>query len=132
MNLKRHIRIQIQRQLFLRIGFTYSKIIYFNINCLCGLSSKIVHFSLFCRVRVEARFLLENPFIGFLYVVIQVINCSHGCFNSRKQGSVTAQKRSLPLRISLVNVTESDLVTFTEEILNVKLHFLCSVSSVNN
>ena len=37
---------------------------------------------------------------------------------------------SFPLRISSVNVTKSavpaDLVTFTEEILNGKLHFLCS------
>ena len=36
----------------------------------------------------------------------------------------TAQKMKFPLRISSVNV---DLVTFTEEILNGKLHFLCSV-----
>ena len=37
---------------------------------------------------------------------------------------------SFPLRISSVNMTKSadaDLVTFTEEIFNVKLHFLCSV-----
>ena len=32
---------------------------------------------------------------------------------------VTAQKKNFPLRIS-----SSDLVTFTEEILNGKLHFL--------
>ena len=41
----------------------------------------------------------------------------------------TAQKMKFSLRISSVNVTKSttaDLVTFTEEILNVKLHFLCS------
>ena len=37
------------------------------------------------------------------------------------------RKRSFPLRISSVNVTPADLVTFTEEILNGKLHFLCSV-----
>ena len=40
------------------------------------------------------------------------------------------KKRSFPLRISSVNVIKSaepaDLVTFTEEILNEKLHFLCS------
>ena len=40
-------------------------------------------------------------------------------------------KWSCPLRISSVNVTNpqetADLVTFTEEILNVQLHFLCSV-----
>ena len=43
----------------------------------------------------------------------------------------TAQKWSFPLRISSVNVTKSaencGLVTLTEEILNGKLHFLCSV-----
>ena len=34
---------------------------------------------------------------------------------------------SFPLRISSVNVTKSaDLVTFTEEIRNGKLHILCS------
>ena len=41
------------------------------------------------------------------------------------------EKWSLPLRISSVNVNRklqktADLVTFTEEILNGKLHFLCS------
>ena len=42
----------------------------------------------------------------------------------------TAQKWSFPLRISSVNVTKSavtDLVGFTEEIFNAKLHLLCSV-----
>ena len=41
------------------------------------------------------------------------------------------RKWSFPLRISSVNVTKSleiaDLVTFTEEILVGKLHFLCSI-----
>ena len=42
------------------------------------------------------------------------------------------KKGSFPLTISSVNVTKStvscvtDLVTFTEEVLNRKLHFLCS------
>ena len=43
----------------------------------------------------------------------------------------TAQKISFPLRISLVNVTKSAVscgfLTFTEETLNGKLHFLCNV-----
>ena len=40
------------------------------------------------------------------------------------------KKCSVLLRISSVNVTKSavDLVTFTEEILNGKLHLLCSVT----
>ena len=42
------------------------------------------------------------------------------------------KKWSIPLRISFVNVTKypqetADLFTFTEEFLNGKLHFLCSV-----
>ena len=46
---------------------------------------------------------------------------------------VTLHKKwSFPLRICLLNVTNlqktANLVTFTEEILNGKLHFLCSVS----
>ena len=40
----------------------------------------------------------------------------------------TAQKWSFPLRISSVN----NLVTFTVEILNGKLHFLCRVVSARN
>ena len=46
----------------------------------------------------------------------------------------TAQKLSFSLKISLVSVTKSAfsfLVTFTEEILNGKLDFLCSVSFTN-
>ena len=41
------------------------------------------------------------------------------------------KKRSFPFRISSVNVTKSavscGLFTFTEEVLNGKFHFLCSV-----
>ena len=40
---------------------------------------------------------------------------------------ITAQKMKFSRKISSVNVTKSDLVTFTEEILNGKLHFLCGV-----
>ena len=47
--------------------------------------------------------------------------------------TITAQKISFPLRIAPVNVTKSvDLVTFIEEILNGKLHFLCSVYIIHN
>ena len=42
------------------------------------------------------------------------------------------KKWSFPLRISTVNVSKfaetADLVTFTKEILNVKLRFLCSIT----
>ena len=44
---------------------------------------------------------------------------------TEKAIEITAQKMKFPLRISSVNVTKS-LVTFNEEILNGKLHFLCS------
>ena len=42
----------------------------------------------------------------------------------------TAKKQNFPLRISSANVAKphltEDLVTFTEEILNGKVHFLCN------
>ena len=38
------------------------------------------------------------------------------------------KKSSVPLRMFSVNVTKSAVSTFTEEILNGKLHFLCSVN----
>ena len=44
--------------------------------------------------------------------------------------SALYKNKSFPLRISAVSVTKpqfpADVVTFTEEILNGKLHFLCS------
>ena len=57
-----------QAQLFFRIGLTNWNIIekYFRINFLSSLSAKYDLLSLLCRVRVEARFPLENPFIYFL------------------------------------------------------------------
>ena len=36
-------------------------------------------------------------------------------------------KKGFPLKTSSVNVITADLVTFSEEILNGKLHFLCSI-----
>ena len=53
--------------------------------------------------------------------VLQALNVQH---NHLKP--IYHKKRSFPLRISSVNAT-AGLVTFTEEILNGKLHFLCSV-----
>ena len=55
----------------------------------------------------------------------------------RKQLTNTVQKKwSFPLTISLVNVTKSTISCgfglISEEILNGKLHFLCSVSCVAN
>ena len=41
-------------------------------------------------------------------------------------GGTLRKKCSFPLRISSLNVFPEDLVTFTEEIHNGKLHFLCS------
>ena len=50
--------------------------------------------------------------------------------------TVTVHKKiRFPLRISSVNVTKSavstDLVIFDKEILNGKLHFLCSVNTIS-
>ena len=50
---------------------------------------------------------------------------------TEKAIEITAQKMKFPLRISSVNVTKS-LVTFNEEILNGKLHFLCSAVFAEN
>ena len=54
-----------------------------------------------------------------------------GCFWGVEKGCIALhKKRSFPLRIFSVNLTKSadscDLVTFTEEIPNAKLHFLCN------
>ena len=50
------------------------------------------------------------------------------------QSMLLYKKWSFPLRIFSVNVTKpadpADLFTFTEELLNGKLHFLCSVASI--
>ena len=60
---------------------------------------------------------------------------------SRKYASISdihcTKNWSFPLRISSVTVTKSAgnyayLITFTEEILNGKLHFLCSDTCKNN
>ena len=46
------------------------------------------------------------------------------------KSEVEVKKSSSSSRISSVNVTKTaDLVTFTEEILNEKFHFLCSVKT---
>ena len=56
--------------------------------------------------------------------------------NKLRTASFPCTKISFPLRISSVNVTKSaghaDLVTFTEEILNGKLNFLCSLLCLGN
>ena len=79
---------------------------------------------LFCFV---FRVLYAPPFstspYTYKYKIATRVNfrvCNHGNFTLHK-------KWSFPLRISSVNVIKSDLVTFTEEILNGKLRFLCSV-----
>ena len=76
-----------QTQMFLGIGFTNWNVIEkcFKMNFLTSLSAKNDLLSLLCRVRFEAHFPLESPFIFFLQVVIMVISCSFGVFNSRKQ-----------------------------------------------
>ena len=53
----------------------------------------------------------------------------YNVFPEVNKESVLHKKWSFSLRISPVNVTKcsADLVTFTEEILSEKLHFLCSI-----
>ena len=69
-------------------------------------------------------------FSRYLYSIQQTLNMILHSANTNS-GIHIAQKKSFPLRISLVNVTKSqktaDLVMFIKEILNGKLHFLCSV-----
>ena len=62
------------------------------------------------------------------------IHSNNAVFQLTTQDTCTLtlhKKPSFPLRISSVNMTNSqfpaDLVTFIEEILNGKLHFLCNV-----
>ena len=58
---------------------------------------------------------------------------SKGEFHCLKSRFVATQKMKFSIKISSVDVTKSQLsaylVTLTEEILNRKLHFLCSVFS---
>ena len=57
-----------QAQMFLRIGFTNWNVIekYFRINFLSSLSAKNDLLNLLDRVRVEAHFPLERPFVSFM------------------------------------------------------------------
>ena len=54
---------------------------------------------------------------------------SYFAFHYTNSVTFTAQKMKFTLRISSVNVTTADLVTFTKEILNGKLHLLFRVLS---
>ena len=56
-----------QAQMFLRTDFTNGNITekYFSMNFLSSLFAKNDFLSLLCRVRVEAHFPLESPFIYF-------------------------------------------------------------------
>ena len=64
--------------------------------------------------------------LGKIYTLLEMLSVCY--FNTPP----TKKKKSFLLKISSVNVTKSsvscDLVTFTEDILNGKLHFLWSVS----
>ena len=64
-------------------------------------------------------------------VIMQVLVSSLMLYLTRWKFTLH-KKWSFPLRISSINLTKSagncDLVTFTEEILHGKFHFLCSVS----
>ena len=51
---------------------------------------------------------------------------SRTSYNNHASQLLIKQKISFSLRISSVNVTIADLVTFTQQILHWKVHFLCS------
>ena len=53
--------------------------------------------------------------------------CQISTMNALAKRLPLHKKWSFPLRISSVNVETADLVTFTEEILNGKLYFLCTL-----
>ena len=69
-----------------------------------------------------------------IYIGYYAVNYADLLISPNLKKTLTLHKKwSFPLRISSVNVTKSaqktaDLVTFTGEILNGKLHFLCSVT----
>ena len=77
---------------------------------------------------LSSKILTENLMIQVLRSVRHVIIHFH--FLSLSLLLTLDKKWSFLLRISSVNVTKSDLVTFIVEILNRKLHFLCSVISM--
>ena len=79
--------------MFLGIGFTNWNVTEkcFGINFLSSFSAKNGLLSLLCRVRVESHFPLESPFIYLFQVVIKVISCTFGVFNSRKQERVVSK-----------------------------------------
>ena len=67
----------------------------------------------------------ENAFQNRWVPLFHFTRPNHPNQSNQSYNPHCTKKWSFPLRISSVNVT-SDLVTFTEEILNGKLHFLCS------
>ena len=76
-----------------------------------------IHNCRFAHIYWRNRYWKTSFFVEFVFFKL----CKHRMVALHK-------KWSFPLRISSVNVTKSattDLVTFTEEILNGKLHFLC-------
>ena len=79
---------------------------------------------------VWETFCEESLNLGICGDCIQHILWRLKCWPLPSQLKYTAQKMNFLLRISSVNVITSagncGLVTFTEEILNGKLHFLCS------
>ena len=71
---------------------------------------------------------LEHPDMRYTNLERFVYNVYIG----KLDDEINTKNKVFEVRISSVNVTKSavscDLVTFTEDILNGKLHFVCSVS----
>ena len=85
---------------------------------------------------VATEFQMEGRDRKTLDLFFQIVNNYTGLksFDSTHIKDTSLHKKwNFPLRISSVNMTKSDLVTFTEETFNGKLHFLFSIfPTINN
>ena len=116
-------------------------VIHFNENLFNRVIYTVINFG---SERFEWKILKNNEDI-FLIVKIwkglnKVKRCTtihETCIQIQLNSIIVHKNWSFPLRISSVNVTKSagnhrKLVTFTEEILNGKLYFLCSMNETEN
>ena len=101
------------------------------VRCRSFISRSLIMRSENVAVGVRTLFFRRKFFFGYWFACEYVLSCQilHCCFALYMLLSLH-KKWSFPLRISSVNVNNSaaDLVTFTEEILNVKLCFLAVFS----
>ena len=101
------------------------------------LLSKLPMFHISSACKYKNSHNLRNYVTQYIYKFVDLLEETGSALLSVKVKIVTItlhKKWSFPLRIFSVNVTKpqfpADFLTFTEEILNEKLHFLCSVTKV--